>query len=667
VTVGTRTFFLPIVICLFSLAGWSQTQQATTGTSLGDFNLPTTGAFSGDPSGGFGSINPYNLPQKHWIVEGIVKNMKGEPVSGAKVMVAPLSGAADERPLQSDVLGRFHTEYWLNADLTRDIRFQVLASKKGYLKAHETVHFVDAEKPWAIIITLRDPQPDPDLLSQEELIPALTSRLKNLGAPDGLSGKSEKDYARGVDDFLVRNRPDHALGPLGKVAERDRSCVECAVMLALADLASGEWDSAHHDLEDAVNTSVKDRKAGREEPLLLYGVLESWRHDYGQAAAYFAEALKYAPKDALALQEAGRAELMRENWAEADSYLARALEAGAGPEARFLRVKALVNEGSTDQAKAEMTRYLDGRDIRNMPLNVREVYMLMQEKKKVEVTYARKDKTEVDQPIDYLQRTTPELRTLAPATDQSALAGILSAVGTNVENSFRNYPNTSSVEDIQQEKLSRRGKREGYLEKKFYYLCVTPQQSWGPGFSEFRNAVNGEAGQLAGLNDGYMLTSGFTSASLIFHPAYQAQSQFRYLGRQQMGGINAYVLAFAQVPAKSKLYGTFKSHNSLATTFTQGLVWIDPQTYQILRLRTDLLKPLPEVRLERQTTEIAYSEVRFKGVEGSFWLPKEVTVTVQWAGRSLRNEHEYSGFKVFNVASIEKVSRPKMPATPATE
>ena len=666
-TVRTRTFYLLAVTFLFSLAGWAQTQQATTGTSLGDFNVATPDAATGAPTGGFGSINPYNLSQKHWIVEGIVKNLKGEPVSGAKITVEPLSGGADARSLQSDLLGRFRTEYWLNADLTRDFRFQVLASKKGYLKAHETVHFPESGKVWAIIITLRDPQPDADLLSQEELVPALTSRLKSLGPADGLSAKSEKDYARGVDDFLVRDHPDHALGPLGKVVERDHGCVECAVMLALADLASGDWDSAHHDLEEAVTTSVKDRKAGREEPLLLYGVLESWRHDFGQAAAYFAEALKYAPEDALALQEAGRAELMQENWAAADAYLARALQAGAGPDARFLRVKALVNEGSTDEAKAEMTRYLGGRDVKNMPLNVRQVYMLMQQKKRVEVTYARKDKTEVDQPIDYLRRTTPELKTLVAVSDQSPLAGILSAVGANVENSFRNYPNTSSVEDVQQEKLSRHGKRAGYLEKKFYYLCVTPQQSWGPGFSEFRNSVNGEQGQPAGLSEGYMLTSGFTSASLIFHPAYQAQSQFRYLGRQQTGGVNAYVLAFAQVPAKSKLYGTFKSRDRFVTTFTQGLAWIDPQTYQILRLRTDLLKPLPEVRLERQTTEIAYSEVRFKGVEGSFWLPKNVSVTVQWAGRSLRNQHEYSGFKVFNVASVEKVSKPKMPAGQTTE
>ena len=119
------------------------------------------------------------------------------------------------------------------------------------------------------------------------------------------------------------------------------------------------------------------------------------------------------------------------------------------------------------------------------------------------------------------------------------------------------------------------------------------------------------------------------------------------------------MLAFAQQPAVSKLYGTFKSGDVMVTTFTQGLAWVDAQTYQILRLRTDLLKPLLEVKLEKQTTEINYAEVHFKGIENGFWLPKEVNVTVGWDGKSLRNQHEYSGFQVFNVAATQKIDKPK--------
>ena len=35
------------------------------------------------------------------------------------------------------------------------------------------------------------------------------------------------------------------------------------------------------------------------------------------------------------------------------------------------------------------------------------------------------------------------------------------------------------------------------------------------------------------------------------------------------------------------------------TTFSQGLAWVDSESYEITRLRTDLLMPLPEVKLER--------------------------------------------------------------------
>ena len=70
-------------------------------------------------------------------------------------------------------------------------------------------------------------------------------------------------------------------------------------MLALAELSWGDWDDPPHELEQAINALIADRKLGSAEPLLTYGVLISWRHDPEKAIAYFMEALKYAPQDAL--------------------------------------------------------------------------------------------------------------------------------------------------------------------------------------------------------------------------------------------------------------------------------------------------------------------------------------------------------------------------------
>ena len=95
-----------------------------------------------------------------------------------------------------------------------------------------------------------------------------------------------------------------------------------------------------------------------------------------------------------------------------------------------------------------------------------------------------------------------------------------------------------------------------------------------------------------------MLTSGFVSAPLVFHPAYQSGSSFRLLGRQKVKGRNTFVIAYAQDPAKSRLSGNFQ-RTDISTTYTQGLAWIDAENYQIIRLTSDLLRPLPLVRLEK--------------------------------------------------------------------
>ena len=163
-----------------------------------------------------------------------------------------------------------------------------------------------------------------------------------------------------------------------------------------------------------------------------------------------------------------------------------------------------------------------------------------------------KPKAKANQPIDYLHRPVPELKDLVPATDQSPLDSVLDAVGKRVEAYFRNFPNTVSLEEIHQEKLSHKGKVGDTLNQKFHYLCLTPTEQSGLGFTEYRAKLSGEEGQPQGLNDGFMLTSGFASASLIFHPGHQAESTFRYLGRQKVDGRDTFVVGFRPADRKKR-------------------------------------------------------------------------------------------------------------------
>lgn len=616
-------------------------------------------AAQGPVNEGAGAVHVATIPQKDWVVAGQVVNLQGDPVYDARVAVKPINVGAEFRTLTTNRQGEFRTDYFINAELVKELSVEVTATKKGFRNADVLVDVRNSDSmAWIVRVTLREATEDPALLSQAELISTLAPRLKSLGASDGLSAPGEKDYERGVGEFLDRKRPDRALPSFRKVTLRDPSCVGCLAMLGLAELVSGDWDGAQRDVGEATKKTLADRARGRSEPLLAYGVMESWRHEPKNASGFFFEALKFAPQDALALEELGRAQLLLENWASANDYLARAAAAGAGPQVRLMRVEALLGVGDFDEASQEMTRYLNGRDVKTMPPRVRQIWARVAEKKKVEAAYI-KVSTTVNQPIDYLHRTVPELKDLVPATDQAPLDSVLSAVGKRVEAYFQNFPNTVSMEEIHQEKLSHKGKVGETLDQKFQYLCLTPTEESRLGFTEYRANLSGERGQPQGLKDGFMLTSGFASASLIFHPIYQTEATFRLLGRQKIDGRDTFVVAFAQRPEKARLNGVFKMGETSMPTFSQGLAWVDSESYEILRMRTDLLKPLPDVRLEKETTEIDFGENHFKSIAQAFWLPRAVQVSVDWNGKSLRNKHAYSDFKLFNVGATQKIGKPK--------
>jgi len=222
-----------------------------------------------------------------------------------------------------------------------------------------------------------------------------------------------------------------------------------------------------------------------------------------------------------------------------------------------------------------------------------------------------------------------------------------------------NLPSICSTERVYQERLNRKDQAAAAQEHTYRYIVTAPDQIAGPTIEEYRGDPTGSLTTLTGLEADYMLTEGFVSAPLVFHPAYQSGSSFRLLGSQKVKDRKAYVIVYAQDPAKSRMWATFQNGSTEKRTYTQGIAWIDAENYQIIRLTSDLLAPLPEVRLDKEATDIEFSEVHFQRIAQSFWLPAAVTVTVAWNGKRLRNNHAYSDFLLTSVNSTQRIGKPK--------
>ncbi|MBZ5515483.1 MAG: hypothetical protein LAN62_11730, partial [Acidobacteriia bacterium] len=541
-----------------------------------------------------------------------------------------------------------------------------------------------------IELILRDLTENPDQLPMATLIATLAPRLRQDAAPRSGGEIGGKDIARGCEELIDHHKAANAVPFLSKGVERAPACLECRLLLSLALFEAGSWAGADRQL--AETTKLNDAATPkRPEPALITGVLAAWRGETGAAAGSFLQALEADPNNVLALQELGRVLVMQKNWEAADRYLEKAIHTGASPEARLLRVRALLEEGDIVEAGREMDQYTAGRDVRTLSPEARTLYIQVQDRLSLE-PYAKVKSVLTESPQE-LVKTIPELRGIPITSDQTELPGLLKKVGEGVEAFFKNFPNTVSLEQVHQERLGKDGKVARALDQDFQYLLLASAEKWGLGIEEHRTTPKGEIAALSGLDQGLMLTAGFASASLLFHPANQDGVGFRYLGRQTSDGEDAnkssgvqeilttsdgrklllkpngtwkdvkeelppgkgmHVIAFAQKPEKARTTERFKTDTGSALVLVQGVAWIDPTTYQVVRLRTNLLAPQATVRLERQTTEIHYQQVPFKGMVAALWLPQEVTVTVDWKGRVYRNWHRYSDFKVFNVETKEQ-------------
>jgi hypothetical protein len=266
-----------------------------------------------------------------------------------------------------------------------------------------------------------------------------------------------------------------------------------------------------------------------------------------------------------------------------------------------------------------------------------------------DVQYYSKARPVTDRPPQELIRLIPVLKKLAPAPNQNQLPAILEQVGNNVALFFRDFPNTTSVEQVDQEILGPTRMVEREQTRKFHYLILAVHKNGEPDLEEYRTDAKGRRLAAQGPAGGFLLTEGFAADSIFFDRPFQANCRFRYLGQEMVGRRKTDVVAFAQNPKARPVVEIAKIGSQSAVILVQGVAWIDNTTHQIVRLRTDLLAPPPLLDMEKQTTEIDYGQVHFKELPDVLWLPRRVVVTSEVNGQTFRNTSTYSKYQLFRV------------------
>jgi VWFA-related protein len=258
--------------------------------------------------------------------------------------------------------------------------------------------------------------------------------------------------------------------------------------------------------------------------------------------------------------------------------------------------------------------------------------------------------TYVDLPLVQLLKQIPDLKGIQPAQDQKQLPEILEKMGQSVDNFVHNVGDLIANEDVTQQRLNRDGKIKAKERVQDDYLILHHGYEWGAN-AEYRMDKSGKRLGSIGLDKGFLVTSGHALASIGFSTGTQTQSGYRYLGDQKIGARDAFVLAFAQKPGEVTFTTVMRGAGGIEVDMlTQGILWIDKNNFQILRLRSDLLTPNDEIHLSQLTTDVTFAEVHLQNNPNPLWLPNDVSVFIEIGGERYRNLHRFSNYRRYQVA-----------------
>jgi Tfp pilus assembly protein PilF len=254
--------------------------------------------------------------------------------------------------------------------------------------------------------------------------------------------------------------------------------------------------------------------------------------------------------------------------------------------------------------------------------------------------------------------TPPDIDKVVPDVQPGvacSLPQVVSGVGRRMKDLVENlqrFDATEHVEHFNVDDAGSRGKPETRLFD--YVVTITLADSGVFRLSEYRNGSLDPT-----LFPAQIATTGLPAMALIFHPSQVSDFNLTCEGLGQWHGRPAWQVRFAQRPDQPNRIRAYVIGRQYYPVPLKGRVWIDAANYQVLRLESELMKPIPEIELTQEYVTIDYGPVQFQTRKQQVWLPLDAEVYSERGKRRFYRRHTFSNFKVFEVDSAQQIQAPK--------
>lgn len=245
----------------------------------------------------------------------------------------------------------------------------------------------------------------------------------------------------------------------------------------------------------------------------------------------------------------------------------------------------------------------------------------------------------------------------APQTQTTAdpLAILVERAGNHVSQFLDVISDVNCRERVLQEKLNEKGKTEEKVESTFDYLIMLSSAGGEFNLVESRIAPE-DAKQTKKLAKPLLVSNGFSTLFLVFHPYYAPGFHFALAGDETLDGKTFTKVDFRHIVG-------MRSPAALAVRGREyplelsGSAWIDAQSGAIAKLTASVESGMEDVGLLALRSEVRFAPVTFHGSPDAFWLPAQAVVEVESRHQHWRNTHEFSDYRRFSVETQEQIAK----------
>ncbi len=239
-----------------------------------------------------------------------------------------------------------------------------------------------------------------------------------------------------------------------------------------------------------------------------------------------------------------------------------------------------------------------------------------------------------------------------PASGET-LDELLARTSKQVSSFLDQFSAVKCTEHVEQDKLNKDGKVELKQESTYDYLVILSNPGGELTLDESRLAV--KQAKEDKKNRSMLVSNGFATLFLIFHPYYMGSFQFTALEDEVVDNHRFSKVAFRHIRG-SRTPAALSLRGKEYPLELSGTALIDPQSGALTHIEAGIENTMEDVGLDTLHSEVQYTPVTFKGASDTYWFPAQASVEVETPRQHWRNIHRFSDYKQFSVSTEEQVA-----------